>query len=209
MTGRFHTQPKYSLAAFTSYMIKGYQPSAVHYFIAAQLERVERGEIDRLILQVCPRHGKTTLAAHSFPAWCLGRRPDRQFIAASASADLARDTGREVRNIIDNPDYKLMFPSVSLTEDARAAGQWKTSQGGSWYSIGVGGDILGRGADIVLIDDPFGSMADAMSETIRDAVWRWYNGTIYNRLNSGGAIVIVGHRMHEDDLQGRLIERMK
>jgi len=209
MTGRFHTQPRYSLAAFTQYMVKGYQPSAVHYFIAEHLQRVERGEIDRLILQVCPRHGKTTLAGHSFPAWCLGRRPDRQFIAASASADLAKDTGREVRNIIGNPDYKLMFPSVALEEDARAAGQWKTAQGGSWYSIGVGGDILGRGADVVLIDDPFGSMADAMSETIRDAVWRWYNGTIYNRLNSGGAIVIIGHRMHEDDLQGRLIERMK
>jgi len=209
MTARAHTQPRFSLAAFTQFRLRGYAPSAVHYYIAEALERVARREIDRLIIQVPARHGKTELAGRSFPAWCLGREPGLQFIAASASADLARDTGREVRNIVQSEAYRLVFPGVDLEEDAKAAGKWKTSQGGAWYSIGVGGDILGRGADIILIDDPYGSMADAQSETIRESVWRWYNGTLYNRLNSDGAIVIIGHRLHEDDLQGRLIERMK
>src|SRR5271166_1913285 len=168
MTARAHTQPRFSLAAFTQFRLRGYAPSAVHYYIAEALERVARREIDRLIIQVPARHGKTELAGRSFPAWCLGREPGLQFIAASASADLARDTGREVRNIVQSEAYRLVFPGVDLEEDAKAAGKWKTSQGGAWYSIGVGGDILGRGADIILIDDPYGSMADAQSETIRE-----------------------------------------
>ena len=93
--------------------------------------------------------------------------------------------------------------------NSKAANKWNTSEGGSWYSIGVGGDILGRGAHIALIDDPFGSMADARSPTMRENVWNWYNGSLYNRMEPDGAIVIIGHRMHEDDLQGRLEERMR
>ncbi len=209
MTARAHTQPRFSLAAFTQFRLLGYAPSAVHFHIAEALERVERGEIDRLMLLVPARHGKSELASKSYPAWCLGRRPDRQFIAASASADLAKDVGRSVRNIVKSAEYRTVFPGVTLEEDAKAAGHWKTAQGGSWFSVGVGGDVLGRGADLIVIDDPYGSMADAQSETIRESVWRWFNGTVYNRLNADGAIVLIGHRLHEDDLQGRLIERMK
>ncbi len=88
-------------------------------------------------------------------------------------------------------------------------GKWQTKQGGIYVAASVGTAILGRGADEYLIDDPFGSMQDARSETIRNSVWEWYNGTVYNRLQPGGAIIIIGHRMHEDDLAGRLIERMK
>jgi predicted phage terminase large subunit-like protein len=200
---------RYSLIEFTRYRMPKYRPSRVHHLIAEQLERIERGEIDRLMLRLPPRHGKSELSSKSFPAFCLGRKPSRQFIAASASASLAQDIGRSVRDIVKSDGYGLIFPNVSLSADARAAGKWTTSQGGCWYSVGVGGDVLGRGADVIVVDDPFGSMADAQSPTIRESVWRWFNGTLHNRLEPGGAIVIIGHRMHEDDLQGRLEERMR
>jgi hypothetical protein len=171
--------------------------------VAEQLERVERGEVDRLMIRMPPRHGKSELASKSFPAYCIGRKPWRQFIAGSASVDLARDFGREVRNIIASEAYRMVYPTW-LAEDSKAANKWHTSDGGAWYSVGVGGDVLGRGAHIWLIDDPFGKMADAQSPVMRENVWRWFNGTVYNRLEPDGAIVIIGHRMHEDDLQGRL-----
>ena len=164
--------------------------------------------INSAVLQP-PRTGKTELAARSFPAFSLGRKPSRQVLVGSASADLARSVGRDVRNIIKSPAYKLVFPNVDLSSDSKAAGRWTTAQGGAWYSVGVGGDVLGRGADLWLIDDPYGTMADASSKVVRDGVWSWFNGTVYNRLEPGGAIVIIGHRMHEDDLQGRLEERMR
>ena len=201
--------PRYSLLGFTQYREAKYRPSKVHHHIAGMLERVERGEIDRLMLRVPARHGKTELAGKSFPAWCLGRDPSRQFIAASASADLARELGRSIRNTVASDAYRLIFPNVSLMSDSKAAGKWHTAQGGEWYSVGVGGDVFGRGAHIWLIDDAFGSAADAQSPVMRDRVWQWFNGTVYNRLEPGGAIVIIGHRLHEDDLQGRLEARMR
>src|ERR1700722_5837427 len=199
----------YSLIGFAQYCSQKYRPSRVHHYIAAQLERVERGEIDRLKIEVPPRIGKTELSSRLFPAFCLGRNPSRQFLAASASAALAHDIGRTVRNTIKSDIYQLVFPNVTLQEDSKAAGKWNTSQGGAWYSVGVGGDVLGRGANIWLIDDTLGTMADAQSQTMRDNVWNWFNGTVYNRLEPGGAIIVIGSRLHEDDLQGRLEERMR
>jgi predicted phage terminase large subunit-like protein len=200
---------RFSLIGFTQYRFPKYRPSKVHCYVAEQLERVERGEVDRLMIRMPPRMGKSELAARSFPAFCLGRKPWRQFIAASASGDLARDIGRDVRNVVSSEGYQLIFPNVVLSPDAKAAGKWTTSQGGAWYSVGVGGDVLGRGAHILLVDDPFGSMEDAQSSTMRDRVWRWFNGTMLNRLEPNAAVVIIGHRLHEDDLQGRLEERMR
>jgi hypothetical protein len=104
--------------------------------------------------------------------------------------------------------YQSVF-ATRLQEDSKAAGKWNTQEGGCFYAVGVGGSPLGRGADIFLIDDPFGSMEDARSPVIREKVWNWYTGTVYNRLQSDGAVVLINHRMHEDDLSGRLIEQMK
>jgi hypothetical protein len=126
----------------------------------------------------------------------------------SATADLAHDWGRDVRNIVASEAYQVIFPT-RLSEDSKAAGKWNTQQGGCYYAIGVGGNPIGRGADEFLIDDPFGSMEDAKSPKMRDNVWDWYQGTVYNRLQPNGAIVLINHRMHEDDLSGRLIEQMK
>jgi hypothetical protein len=198
-----------TLIGFTEYRYARYRTSLHHKLVAEQLERVERREVDRLMIEMPPRHGKSELASISYPAWCLGRRPERQIISASAGNDLAQDWDKAVRNIVASDEFQLVYPGVSLAEDSKAAGRWRTKQGGLYIAASVGTAILGRVADEYLIDDPFGSMTDARSEVIRDGVWQWYNGTVYNRLQPGGAIIIIGHRMHEDDLQGRLIERMK
>ena len=133
-----------------------------------------------------------------------GGHPWKQFISASASFDLARYFGRDVRNIIESEAFQAVYPT-RLSEDSRAGGKWNTSEGGCFYAVGVGGAVLGRGGDVVLIDDPFGSTEEARSPVIREKVWNWYTGTIYNRLQPDGAIVVINHRLHEDDLSGRLI----
>jgi predicted phage terminase large subunit-like protein len=195
-----------NLIAFTEETNSRYQPAQHHRIIAEQLERVSRGDVDRLMLLVPPRHGKSELASRRFPAFHLGQHPGDQFIAASATADLAGDFGRDVKEIVSSEGYGRLFPGTTLAEDSQAKGKWHTNEHGIYYSVGVGGAVLGRGADIALIDDPFATMEDAQSQTIRDKVWRWYNGTIYNRLMPGGRIVVINHRMHQDDLCGRLID---
>ncbi len=192
------------LVAFTEWTFPKYRTAPVHRTIAEQLERVERGEIDQLMLLCPPRHGKSTLASRHFPAYYLGRHPDRQFISASASASLAADFGRDVRNIVASQEYADIF-ETRLAEDSQAKDLWRTNEGGIFYAVGVGSQVMGRGANVLLIDDAFGSMEDAQSETERNRVWAWYSGSCYNRLEDNGAIVVIGHRMSEDDLQGRLL----
>jgi predicted phage terminase large subunit-like protein len=193
-----------SLIAFTEFTFPRYQAVALHRQIAEHLERVARGEVDRLMLLVPPRHGKSELASRRFPAWYLGRHPERQFISASASATLSEDFGRDVRNLIASPEYAEIF-GTRLAEDSQARGRWQTDEGGSYYAVGVGGAIMGRGAHVALIDDPFGSMADARSEQVRKSVHEWYRGSLYNRLEHKGAIIVIAHRMHQDDLSGMLL----
>ena len=156
------------------------------------------------MLHVMPRHGKSELASRHFPAYYLGHHPHRQFISASASASLASDFGRDVRNIIASPEYGKIF-NTRLAEDSQAKDKWNTSEGGSYYAVGIGGALMGRGAHVLLVDDPFGSMAEARSEVERKRVWDWFTGTAYNRLEDGGAIIVINHRMHEDDLSGKLL----
>lgn len=196
-----------SLIPFTEYTFPKYRTAGFHRKIAEQLERVERGEADRLMLLLPPRHGKSELASRRFPSFVLGRRPNKEFISASSSSDLATDFGRDVRNIIVSQEYQKLF-STTLAEDSQAKNKWRTAEGGGYYAVGVGGQFMGRGADILMIDDPFASMADAQNETSRKKVWDWYIGTAYNRLQPGAAIVLINHRMHEDDLSGRLIAQV-
>lgn len=193
-----------ALIPFTERVFPKYRTAAFHRKIAKQLERVEIGEIDRLMLLCPPRHGKSTLASKSLPAYVLGRQPEKEFISVSASADLATDFGRDVRNIINSQEYKCIF-NTALAEDSQAKNKWRTEAGGGYYAVGVGGQFMGKGADILLIDDPFASMAEAQSETKRKEVWDWYIGTAYNRLEPGGAVIVINHRMHDDDLSGHII----
>jgi predicted phage terminase large subunit-like protein len=158
------------------------------------------------MLLLPPRHGKSELASRRFPAWYLGLHPERHFISASANATLAEDFGRDVRNLIAGPEYAQIF-ETRLAEDSQARGRWKTSEGGSYYATGVGSAIMGRGAHVFLIDDPFGSMGEARSEIERKSIHDWYRGTVYNRLERKGAIVLINHRMHHEDLSGMLLEQ--
>ena len=158
------------------------------------------------MLLVPPRHGKSELASRRFPAYYLGRHPERQLISASASAALASDFGRDVRNTINSREYKSLF-ATRLAQDSQAKDRWHTNEGGSYFAVGVGSDIMGRGAHVFIIDDPFGNMAEARSETVRKNVFSWYSGTAYNRLEDNGAIVLINHRMHEDDLTGMLLQQ--
>ena len=181
-------------------------PAGHHQRIAEQLEAVERGDIDRLMIFMPPRHGKSELASKRFPAWCLGRDPKRQIIAASYNSDLASDFGRNVRNIVAAPEFGQVFTGVSLAPDSQAANRMNTNRGGTYVAAGVGTAVTGRGADIALIDDPFKDREEADSERRRETVWDWYRSTLYTRLMPGGAVVLIQTRWHEDDLAGRLLE---
>lgn len=194
------------LIAFTEYTNPSYVPAGHHRQIAEKLEAVERGEIDRLMIFMPPRHGKSELASRRFPAWYLGRNPARQIIAASYNSDLATDFGREVRNIVDSPEYGLLF-DVRLREDSRAADRWNTDGGGAYVAAGVGTAVTGRGAHILLIDDPLKDREEADSELKRQRVWDWYTSTAYTRLMPGGAVIVIQTRWHEDDLAGRLLQQ--
>jgi predicted phage terminase large subunit-like protein len=196
-----------SLIGFTEYTYERYKTASHHRIVAEQLERVERREVDRLMLLLPPRHGKTELASRRYPPWNLGRHPERQIIAASATETFATDVGREVRNIVKTEEFAQTFPNVWLAPDSTAAGRWHTNHGGIFAAVGVGSQILGKGADDFIIDDPFATMEDAQSEIKRKRVIEWYQGSVYNRLQPGGTIILINHRMHEEDLSGYLIDQ--
>lgn len=196
-----------NLIDFTRYTLPGYEAADHHRRIAEALEKVERGEIDRLMIFMPPRHGKSELASKRFPAWCLGRNPKRQIIAASYNSDLANDFGRSVRNIVAEPEFSNVFRDVALAADSKAANRLNTNHGGAYVAAGVGTAVTGRGANIALIDDPLKDREEADSERRRDLVWDWYRSTLYTRLMPGGAIVLIQTRWHEDDLAGRLLEQ--
>lgn len=195
------------LIGFTRYTNPEYEPASHHRLIAEKLEAVERDEIDRLMIFMPPRHGKSELASRRFPARYLGLHPRRQIIAASYNSDLATDFGRDVRNIVASPEYGEVFENVGLRADSKAADRMNTNHGGVYIAAGVGTATTGRGAHLGIIDDPFKDRADADSELQREKVWNWYRSTFFTRLMPGGAIVVIQTRWHEDDLSGRLLEQ--
>lgn len=162
-----------------------------------------------MMLLCPPQHGKSLSSSERAPALKLGVDPHTDVISASATAHLAEKFGRSVRNCVASREYQALFPETLLAEDSQAKGEWRTQQGGGYYAVGIGGALMGRGAELAVIDDPFATWEDAQSELTREKVWDWYTGTLYNRVRPGGAIILIQHRMHEDDLAGRLIERQK
>ena len=205
---RARIRARKSLQAFTEYVKPHWKASKIHRAICEQLERVRRREIDRLLLLCPPQHGKSEVTSRTFPAYMLGLDPRSDWICASATSELAEGFGRDVRNCIASSEYRNLFPATELAEDSQARGRWNTKHGGSYYAVGVGGQLFGRGG-AAIIDDPFGSWEDAQSETSRNRVWEWYTGTLYNRIRPHQPIIVIQHRMHEQDLAGRLIERQK
>ena len=196
------------LVVFSGFTNPNYTPSWLHREIARQLERVEKGEVKRLMLFVPPRHGKSELGSINFPAWYLGKHPEKEVITSSYSADLAQDFGYKTRNLVDTQEYKELF-QTKLREDSKSKAKWMTQEGGSYTAVGVGGAITGRGADVLIIDDPIKNREEAESKVVRDKIWSWYTSTAYTRLEKGGAVILILTRWHKDDLAGRLLEAQK
>jgi len=195
-----------SLGGYIGLQYPRYEFSAHHRAIIEKLEAVERGEIKRLMISMPPRHGKSMLVSEFFPAWFLGRNPDKSIITSSYAAELAEDFGRKVRNQCQSAEWKATFPNASLDPSSQSSARFNLLQGGSYYAVGVGGATTGRGAHVFLIDDPVKDREQADSETIRRKVKDWYRSVAYTRLMKGGAVIIVMTRWHEDDLAGWCME---
>ncbi len=195
-----------SLASYATLGFGKFQIAPHHRAIIDALEKVERGEIDRLIVAMPPRHGKSLLCSELFPAWYLGRHPDRSVIATSYGASLALDFGRKVRNHVADRLHRAIFPLCVLSEDSAAVNKFNLIQGGGYFAAGSGGPITGRGGDLIVIDDPVKSAEDARSENFRASLKEWYQSTAYTRLAPGAAIILIATRWHEDDLSGWLLK---
>ena len=182
---------------------------AHHKRMAAAFERVARGECKRLIINMPPRHTKSEFASYLLPAWFLGNFPDKKVIQTSHTAELAVGFGRKVRNLVDQDVYTDIFPGVGLQQDSKAAGRWNTNKGGDYFAIGVGGAVTGKGADILIIDDPHSEQEAAMAASnpeIYDKVYEWYTSGPRQRLQPGGSIVIVMTRWAARDLTGQVVK---
>lgn len=206
-----------SLIDYAKYQWPGYKDAEHHRLIAEHLEAVERGEITRLMITMPPRHGKSMLASEFFPSWYIGKNPNNYIVTATYAQELADDFGRKVKNHIEDEAYRAVFPTVALADDSKSAKRFHiegnvggiehvTEQRGAFYAVGVGGPLTGRGAHLLLIDDPVKNREDAESEIIRKKTKDWYTSTAYTRLMPNGAIVIIQTRWHEDDLAGWLQE---
>jgi predicted phage terminase large subunit-like protein len=178
-----------------------------HRIIAEKLERVARGELKRLIINMAPRHTKSEFASFLFPAWMMGRNSKMKIIQATHTTELAVNFGRKTKNLIESDEYKEIFPDVKLAIDSKASGRWDTNKGGMYYAVGVGSNLAGRGGDLVIIDDPH-SEQTAMSNTGFDDAWDWYTGGPRQRLQPGGSIVLVQTRWSEKDMTGQLLRAM-
>ena len=178
-----------------------------HRIMAEKLERVAKGELKRLIINMPPRHTKSEFASFLFPAWMIGKNPALKIIQATHTTELAVNFGRKVKNLIEREDYEEVFPNAKLAADSKASGRWDTDRGGMYYAVGVGSNLAGRGADLCIIDDPH-SEQTAMSTNGFDDAWEWYTGGPRQRLQPGGAVILVMPRWSEKDLTGQLVRQM-
>ena len=180
-----------------------------HKIMARAFERVVNGECKRLIINMPPRHTKSEFASYLLPAWFLGKFPHKKVIQSSNTAELAVGFGRKVRNLVDLDTYKELFPGLELRADSKAAGRWNTSKNGDYFAIGVGGTVTGKGADLLIIDDPHSEQEAALAASnpdVFDKVTEWYTSGPRQRLQSGGAIVIVMTRWAMRDLTGQVLK---
>ena len=182
-----------------------FELAAHHSILIDKLEAVDRSEIHRLMLFLPPRHGKSLLTSQFFPAWYLGRHPGRNIIFVTYGQELSDDFGRRVRNLVAAPLHLAIFPGCRLSEDSTAAHRFISNRGGTYYAVGRGGPITGRGADLLIVDDPIKDREESNSETVRRNLQEWFASVAYTRLMPGGAIVLVQTRWHEDDLAGWLL----
>ena len=180
-----------------------------HAKMAAAFEEVANGTCKRLIINMPPRHTKSEFASYLLPAWFLGKFPNKKIIETAHTAELAVGFGRKVRNLVDSEAYKSIFPGVGLQSDSKAAGRWATNHGGDYFAIGVGGAVTGKGADILIIDDPHSEQEATIAENnpeVYDKTYEWYTSGPRQRLQPGGAIVIVMTRWSKKDLTGQVLK---
>jgi len=201
------------LLPFVSRFVRNYKAGWVHKDICSRLEKfsrdVEDGKSPRLMLFVPPRHGKSEIASIRFPGWHLGHNPTHEIMVCSYSASLSMGFSRKVREMLRDKSYRNIFPDAKLNPDSQSVESWLTTEGGGYMAAGVGGAITGKGAHILLIDDPIKNFEEANSMTTREAVWNWWTTTAYTRLAPGGGILVIQTRWHNDDLSGRLITQME
>ena len=204
---RFLTRKR--LLPFVERFNHDYQAGWVHKDICKKLEEFSRDVAEkkspRLMLFMPPRHGKSTLASVAFPAWHLGRNPEHEFISCSYSGSLAMAFSRKVRGLLREEGYKSAF-KTRLDPQSQSAEAWLTTTGGGYVAAGVGGGITGKGAHILVIDDPVKNRDDAESSNARESTWDWYTSTAYTRLAPGGGVLVILTRWHDDDLAGRLLK---
>ena len=192
---------------FVKQMWPEFIAGAHHKIIADKLEGIATGELKRLIVNMPPRHTKSEFASYLFPAWMIGRKPTMKIIQATHTTELAVSFGRKVKNLLERDDYKEIFPDANLSADSKASGRWDTKAGGMYYAVGVGSNLAGRGGDLIVIDDPH-SEQTAMSNSGYEDAWEWYTGGPRQRLQPGGAIVLVQTRWSQKDMTGQLIKSM-
>ena len=202
-----------NLLSFNELLYPEFKPAWFHELIAYKLEQalaaVQRGEKVRLILSIPPRHGKTKLAAEVFPVWALGKYPkdsSLKFILSTYGFDLSETTGGRARDIFNSDVTKFVFPEAKLRVDTRSKSQWEVDGGGSYTAVGIGTAVTGKGAKILIMDDPHKDRAEAESSNIRNNVIEYYKSTLYSRLEGYGAVIIIMQRWHQNDLVGYLLE---
>lgn len=197
------------LIEFCKHMQPDYKVGKHHRVLADLLMAIAKGEKDRVCVNMPPRHGKSQLVSIYFPAWFIGRYPNKKVLMVSHTTDLAVDFGRKVRNIIDSAEYREVFPNVGLASDSKSAGRWNTSVGGEYFACGVGSALAGRGADLLLVDDPHNEQ-DIINGNfdVFEKAYEWFTYGARTRLMPGGRVAIVQTRWHQDDLTGRVTRDM-
>jgi predicted phage terminase large subunit-like protein len=198
-----------SFMEYVKMMWPGFVHGRHHALMAKKFEAIAKGEMKRVIINMPPRHTKSEFASYLLPSWFLGKFPDKKVIQASNTGDLAVNFGRKVRNLVDSEQYATVFPGVKLRQDSKAAGRWATNKNGEYFAIGVGGTVTGKGADLLIIDDPHSEQEAALAQgnpEIYQKVYEWYTSGPRQRLQPGGAIVIVMTRWGEADLTGRVLQ---
>jgi predicted phage terminase large subunit-like protein len=194
---------------FVGEMWPGFIHGRHHKVMARKFEDIANGKIKRLIINMPPRHTKSEFASYLLPAWFLGKFPGKKIIQTSNTAELAVGFGRKVRNLVSSEQYHRIFPNVNLRSDSKAAGRWATNQNGEYFAIGVGGTVTGKGADLLIIDDPHSEQEAALAAgdpSVFDKVYEWYTSGPRQRLQPGGSIVVVMTRWSKRDLTGRIIQ---
>ena len=198
-------------ASFVKEMWPGFIDGRHHKVMGKKFQEIADGKVKRLIINMPPRHTKSEFASYLLPAWFLGKFPGKKIIHTSNTAELAVGFGRKFRNLVDSEQYAKIFPNVNLRSDSKAAGRWATNAGGEYFAIGVGGTVTGKGADLLIIDDPHSEQEAALAATspeIFDKVYEWYTSGPRQRLQPGGSIIVVMTRWSKKDLTGKILQSM-